>query len=482
MGQHARKEVTVRCLAISVATLGLLGVLLFPGCAAGPNYKAPKMKVGPNFDGANEAGFSTNDATITWWRNFEDSQLDTLIERASTNNLDVRIATANLREARALYRNAQFDFIPSVNGVVSYANSRLSRAALSGFPGLDRSRELYDVGFDATWELDVFGRVRRSVESAGAAVEAAEANRRDVLVSLTSEIARNYFELRGTQHELEVARRNATNQEETVKITTARLEGGRGTELDVARARAQLNTTLATIPPFESSIARAIHRLSVLLGRQPSALAAQLNEPRRVGPLPALVSIGTPEELLRRRPDIRVAERRLASATANIGVAVADLFPRVTFDGNIALEASTLSGLGGPASDTFSFGPKLSWAIFDYGHVRARIRAAGARAEASLAGYEQVVLNALEETENALVEFNRQQQRARFLDESVKQSETAARLARQRFENGATDFLTVLDAERVLLEAQTQLARSQTETATALIAIYKALGGGWENR
>ncbi|MDB6108820.1 MAG: efflux transporter outer rane subunit, partial [Pedosphaera sp.] len=221
--------------------------------------------------------------------------------------------------------------------------------------------------------------------------------------------------------------------------------------------------------------------LSVLTGQQPTVLVGELKEPAPMPALPALVAISNPEALLRRRPDVRAAERTLAAATARIGVATADLFPRVTFNANIALQASTLSGLGKAGADTWSFGPSITWAALDYGHVRARIQASDARAAGALAAYEQTVLITLEETENALVDFGREQVRRDFLSESVQASQVAATLARQRYENGATDFLTVLDAERVLYSAQDQLAQSQTRTGTALVAVYKSLGGGWES-
>jgi multidrug efflux system outer membrane protein len=296
-------------------------------------------------------------------------------------------------------------------------------------------------------------------------------------VTLTSEMARNYFELRGLQNELGVALKNAENQKQTLAITQARLEGGRGTELDVARARAQWTATLALIPPLQSGISAAIHRLSVLTGQQPNALKTALEKQSPLPPLPSLVNIGKPEELLRRRPDIRVAERNLAAATAGIGIVTADLFPRVTFNGNIALESSSFTGLGASGSETWSFGPRISWAALDYGHVRARIRAAGARADASLAQYEQTVLSALEETENALVDFGREQERMSYLQQTVESSRAASQLAQQRFDAGAVDFLVVLDAERALLDAEDQLARSQTRTLTSLVSVYKALGG-----
>ena len=303
-----------------------------------------------------------------------------------------------------------------------------------------------------------------------------------MLVSLTSEVARNYFELRGLQNEVAVLRRNASNQQETLKITQGRLDAGGGTDLDVARARAELNNTLADLPPVESGIAHAIHRLGVLTGQQPTALTAELGTAAPVPLLPELVAVGNPEELLRRRADIRASERSLASYTAEIGVATADLFPHVTFIGDIGLQATSFTALSGPASDTRSFGPSITWAALDIGHVRSRIAAAGAEASSALAQYEKTVLTALEETENALVDFGTVRARRNFLAESVRASQAASDLAQARYNDGAADFLTVLDAERVLLQAQDQLAQADTQAATALVAVYKALGGGWEEQ
>lgn len=433
----------------------LLGLLFLSGCAAvGPDYKLAPTEVAGAFVNSGQKGFSRDSVDTRWWRSFEDKALRRLVDRAVAGNHDLRIATARLREARALRRETGFDRFPTVTAEASYANERLSE---EGFPGgrlSERDRELYDAGFDAFWELDFFGRVRRSVEARSAEVEAAEASLRDVLVSLLADVARNYFELRGAQHQLAVARRNAENQRETLSLTIARLEGGRGTELDIARARAQLDSTLASIPPLEASIRQAMHRLSVLTGSRPEALLVELDALAPLPDLPKLVALGRPADLLRRRPDIRAAERNLAAATARIGVATADLFPHVTFVGGIALEASNFTGLGGSGSDSYSFGPSIRWAAFDLGRVRARIEAADARAEANLALYERTVLTALEETENALVAFGRAQARRELLRTSAEASDKAAELARLRFEEGVADFLTVLDAERTMLEAQ----------------------------
>jgi multidrug efflux system outer membrane protein len=464
-----------------LAIASLAAVWIAAGCAVGPNYQPPKTSPPAGFAHGAQDGFTTNEPVAAWWRSFHDDELAKLVDWAASSNLDLRVATAHLLEARALRLGSKADFLPVANGVASYSNNTYSEAQLFNFSGTPRRQELYDLGFDATWELDIFGRLRRSYAASTAALQAAENVRRDVLVSVAAEVGRNYFELRGAQDELAVLRRNADNQTETLKLTQARLDAGGGTELDVAQARAEVNNTLAAIPPVESAIAHAIHRIGVLTGRQPEALIGELEEPGALPALPELVDIGDPGQLLRRRPDIRAAERNLAAATSRIGVAVADLFPRVTFNGAIGLEATSFSGLAKEGSDYHSFGPSITWAALDYGHVRSRITAARAEADAQLAQYEETVLTSLEETENALVDYGKARARRDYLSESVKASQAAATLSRSRYDNGATDFLSVLDAERVLLQAQDQLAQTRTATATALVAVYKALGGGWEN-
>ncbi|HVV70456.1 MAG TPA: TolC family protein, partial [Verrucomicrobiae bacterium] len=263
-------------------------------------------------------------------------------------------------------------------------------------------------------------------------------------------------------------------------LTTAKLKAGRATELDTQRARAQLNATLAAIPPLEAAVKHSIYRLSVLTGQQPVVLEPELTSVAPIPTLPELVNIGNPADLLRRRPDVRAAERTLAAATAGIGIQTASLFPRVFFNGNAGFSASRIGALGNPATDTYSFGPQITWAALDLGHVRARIRAAHAQADAQLAGYEKTVLLSLEETENALVDFGKEQARRDYLRRSVEAAASATALARERYEGGVADFLPVLDAERTQLDVEAQLARSETRTATSLVAIYKALGGGWE--
>lgn len=451
-------------------------------CVVGPDYKQPETKVSDSFANKNFQKYKEESVEVFWWKGYEDKDLNKLVDLVLKNNLDIKIATSRLIEARAIRTGTTFELFPIVTSEGSYTRQRFSRQTGFGFgtAGGDREFNLFDGGFDATWELDLFGRVRRTREAQTAEVEASLASRRDIIVSLLAETARNYFELRGSQNQLQVAKRNAKNQQETLDLTNALLEGGRGTELDTSRAKAQLNSTLASIPPLEAQIKRTVHRLSVLSGKQPDYLYKDLLEPAPLPELPEFIPVGNPEELLRRRQDVRFAERNLAAATARIGVAVADLFPRVSLFGSLGLSADTFTGLGDSGADRFSVGPSIFWAAFDLGRVKSRIDASDARAQAALLEYELAVLTALEETENSLIDLAKELEQRKYLRESAESSEKAVELSRLRYQFGVADFLTVLDAERRLLEAQDQLARSETRTATALIAVYKALGGGWE--
>ena len=483
-GKNPAPRPVIPGAAVSGASASLLVLaaagLFLSGCAAGPNYRAPQTKVNAAFANASLTNTAPGETAITWWQGFNDARLNSLVERALATNQDLRIATARVRQARALRTETVLGAAPIVTTEGGYTKQTSSKDAARGLPRPQRELELFDAGFDATWELDLFGRVRRSIQASTAQVAAAEEERRDVLVSLISEVARNYFELRGAQHELAVARKNAENQGQTLELTEAKRRAGRAADLDVARARSLLNSTLAILPPLEAAVKHALHRLGVLTGQEPTALAATLEEAQPMPALPALVDIGTPEQLLRRRADIRAAERTLSAATARVGIATADLFPRVAFNGRIGLQSSDVSGLFKAGADSYSFGPRITWAALDLGRVRARIKAAGAQADAELAFYEKTVLTALEETENALVDFGRALARRDYLAASAQAAAQAAGLANDRYRGGIADFLTVLDAQRTQLSVEGQLAESQTRTATALVAVYKALGGGWE--
>lgn len=457
-------------------------MLALSACAVGPDYVKPETRTTEAF-GQLQADAHTAEAPVAeFWGSFEDPVLKRLVEGALTANTDLRAGLARLDTARALAGLSKFDYAPTVTAGGGYTEGRASADQAPGVPREQRDTQLYRGGFDAFWELDLFGRVRRNVEATRADAQAAEADLRALQVAIAAEVARTYFGLRGQQEQLRIARKNADNQKQTLALTDTRLEAGRGTQLDSDRARAQLAFTLSRIPALEAAVAASAHRLAVLNGKEPSALRAELEPGAPLPALPATVAVGTPADLLRRRPDVQAAERALAAATARIGVATADLFPRFTFNGTLGTAAADLGDLFTRDAETYAFGPAVSWAFLDLGRVRTRISATDAGAEARLALYEGAVLRALEEAETTLIGFARARTERDHLVESAQASASAARLARLRFEAGASDFLQVLDAERTQLEAEDRLAQSNTRAATSLIAVYKAVAGGWPTR
>lgn len=421
------------------------------GCAVGPNYHPPETAVDTHFANAGQPGVAESAPIEQYWTRFADPVLSGLIEEALAHNKDLGVAEANLRAARAERRLAGFDLYPTVTASGGYSRVLDAEEQLPGVSRRNREFNIAQVGFDALWELDLFGRVRRNVEAARADVGASAASLQDARVSVIAETARDYFILRGLQDQL--------------SLTT--------------RAEAQWQTTLASIPSLQTSIATTGYRLSVLTGRQPAALAPTLTAQTPAPALPDLNDIGTPEQLLRRRPDVRVAERRLAGATARVGVAVGDLFPKVTLTGQAGYLGPAVGQLGTAEASFYSFGPSITWAAFDLGRVRARINTARAQTEAALAAYEGAVLGALADTEGALISYGRSQSRRDALQIAAAASDKAAELAHKRFEGGLIDFLEVLDAERTALSAELLLSQSRTDAATSLIAVHKALGAGW---
>jgi len=468
----------MRRLGVRVAATMVMSAALV-GCAVGPNYHRPEAKVDASFANAGEPGFAAGDPVERYWTTFGDPMLTQLIDDSVVHNYDLAAATANLRAARAARRLAGFDQFPTVTVAGGYTQNQDAAEQLPGYTESQRNFDAAQAGFDGLWELDLFGRVRRNVEAARADVGASEATLNDARVSIIAEVARDYFVLRGLQDQLTLTKRNAENELNTLKLTRTRLEAGRGNELDTSRAEAQWQTTLSSIPTLEASIATTIYRLSVLTGRPPTALVDTLSPQKAAPELPLLSSIGTPEQLLRHRPDIRVAERQLAGATARVGVAMGDLFPKVTLVGEIGYLAPSFGDFGQSEAKFYSAGPSISWAAFDLGRVFARISASRAQTDAALARYQGAVLGALEDTEGALITYGRSQSRREALRVAAAASDKAASLAQQRFEGGLIDFLEVLDAERTALSAELLLSQSRTDAATSLIAVYKALGAGW---
>ena len=496
------------------------GTLL--GCEVGPNYKAPQTHAPPVFGAA-----ATQPATQPveavdvgrWWESFNDPALNRLIVQGIHSSLDVRLAQARVLEARAQLQGNVATLFPTVNGSASYSRSRTSKNAFSvggssgpgsstgtttggtgtggagtggtGGTGTGTSTSspfafavgttnLYQAGFDAGWEIDIFGGTRRAIEAAQDTLEAQTDARRTAMITLLSEVARNYIILRGVQQELAIVQSNVASQNDFLDLTKAKFQAGIATDLDVARQQAQVASTEAEMPTLETEIQQAIHRLGVLLDRNPTDLEAELTP---VGPLPGgppEIPAGLPSELLRRRPDVLQAERLLAASNANIGVATADLFPKLNLTGSLGFESVKLKSWFNSPSEFFSFGPSLQWRIFDAGQIFANIRVQNARQQEALIQYRQAVLQSLSDVEDTLVAYHKEQTRREALQRSVEANERSVSLAKQLNQAGLVDFLNVLTAEQNLFVSQDQLAQSNQAVSTDLVALYKALGGGWE--
>ncbi|MGY8903954.1 MAG: efflux transporter outer membrane subunit [Burkholderiales bacterium] len=481
----ASRVLNARCAALA---------LLLSGCAAvGPNYQPPAVALESSFIAAGTPANSVTKPAAAgqvdvahFWRGFNDAQLNALMGQALVANGDIRIAQARLQEARANRTETDAQALP---GVGLQANGqRTVLPSTPSFGGFTQSRSnrtysSYDASFVANWELDFFGRNRRASESAAALVDASEAGLQAAHVAVAAEVARNYLALRGNQQRLQAAQESLVNLAASLRITQARLDAGRGTRLDVARAENLGASTEATLAPLRSAIDQAIFRLATLSGQTPRSLLAQLTSPAPLPVLPstdlATLPLGTPALWLARRPDLAVAERQLASSTALIGVAVADLYPRVSLSGLLGFNAATVGTLTNNENRVFTAGLGVTWTPFDLGTLRARIKASEARAAQSLARYEQTVAVAMEETEVAFSDFSNAAQQARQLGAAQRSAQEAAKLSQLRFDAGVSDFLVVLDAQRQALASQDQLLQAQMAQAVGLVNVYRVLGGGW---
>jgi outer membrane protein, multidrug efflux system len=415
----------------------------------------------------------------SFWDAFGDSVLSRLIAEAQRANNDVRIAQARLDATRASRRLSAFDLAPTVTATGSALRTRQSIAQIPGLTSPMPEQDLYDVGFDAAWELDLFGRAHRTVSANGALVESAQHSLDDVQLSLAADVARTYFELRGAQRQLAVAMRNADVQRKTVQLTQDRLAGGRGTAFDVERARSVLQLTLAEVPSLQSQIATGRNRIAVLLGRSARDVPAEVLADSPMPNLPDTVAIGVPRDVVRHRPDVLAAERQVAAQSLSLGASRAEYLPRVSLAASAGYTANRFASLTRTGTSRLLIGPVVSFPLLDLGRVQQRVDVAQARENEAQAQYNSTVLRAVEETESAVVTYQRAHERVAILSEAVTSSTRAAALAQERFEAGLTDFLQVLDAQRTLLDAENQLSNAQTAAATALVALYKAAGGGW---
>ncbi len=455
-------------------TLSLLA-LTIAGCAVGPDYRAPQPEPARLLQ-AEHGGHDRSRFEAAWWRQFEDPTLDALVGEALDENRELRIAYARLRAARAIRDDISNDHLPTVT---AGASADIGKAQQPGFSEERVNAERYDLGLDMAWELDLFGRIQRSLEASEAQAEAAEAELYQLQVSLVAELVDAYGQLRGAQLRERIARDNLANQRNSHELTEQLREAGVGSELDVLRADARLAATEASLPQLRAQQVRARNRIATLLGQRADQLSVDLS-PRELPAIAKSLPIGDPGELLRRRPDIRAAERQLAAATANVGVATADLFPRVSLSGFLGFIAGRGSQIGFSAAQAWGVAPSISWAAFDLGSVRARLRGAEADADAALAGYEQQVLLALEESENAFSDYANAQQRLLSLIRQSTASRAAAQQAEIRYREGTADFLVLLDAERERLQAEDAQAQAEVEVYRSVVSLYKALGGGWD--
>jgi multidrug efflux system outer membrane protein len=460
-------------MTIRVARAGvLISLWLLSACAARGPYHAPQTAPAA-VKQADSAHFAARPYDARWWRQFDDPVLEQLETATLGANLDLQAAVARLMQARAVFDETSRDRYPRVTAGTSVD---WREQATPGFTDKPIRTTTYSAGFDAFWEIDLFGRVRSAVRAASATAQSYEATIDDVRVSVAAEVARNYFELRGLQQQLAVAERSLANQQETLRLTEVRRDNGVGEEQDVASAAARVSAVEASVPPLRTALAARQHRIAVLTGVRPGELTVDLS-PRAYSPLAKELPVGDPGQLLQRRPDVRAAERRLAASAAREGVAAADLFPRVSISGFLGLLAGRGNLFGRSDSRAWAVTPALTWAAFDLGSARARLRGAHAGTEEQLAEYELTVLRALEEAENALVAYREEQERLVKLADQARESTRAASIARTRYREGVADFLSLLDAERTQLQAEDAVAQAESGVFTAVVAVYKSLGG-----
>ncbi|MEO1050167.1 MAG: TolC family protein [Bacteroidota bacterium] len=415
---------------------------------------------------------------IAWWSTFNDPALDTLINRARLHNLDINVAVANFYASRAILKETKLDRFPTVTANGNYSRQRLGENVF--IEGFNPTFNQYNGSFDASWESGLFGRVSNRIKGAYAEVQISQADLRNVYLSIFSEVARNYITLRGLQYQLDIAYRNLEDQQSTYDLVASRYEAGTGNNLNVSRALAQLEATRATIPPLRAGIEAVKNSLSVLIGEVPGNLNNDIISKKPLPDLPATVSIGDVNDLLRRRPDVQLAESELARQIAQYNLSVAELYPNVTFNGSIGFSAIDFSSFGQNQSFTWGLAPRISWAAFNLGRVKQQIRRDDALTLAAINQYEKVMLKALEEISTALTNYSNELERRELLRKSSAASAEAARFAKDRYTSGLDSFIDYLNADLTLLQAENQLAISEIASATNLIAIYKALGGGWE--
>ena len=470
-----------------------MGSLLLSACAVGPEFKAPDNTLPQQWQ-APSSEVSAADVDVEWWKRLEDPVLDDLVSRALESNVDVRLAGLRVAESRAQLAAASGARWPAVNSSASYSRERQSENGVNTrlidlvaqpptrdliITELSKPFDVFQAGFDAAWELDLWGRVRRSIESATAAAQASDEDLHDARLSLVAEVVRTYLDLRGVQEQLRIANADVSLSADLVELTEYRVKGGVVDELDLSTQRARLADTRATVPELQQRETQTRSALEILLNVEPGTLGAQLAAAPKTLMLPQSIAGGVPSEVARRRPDIRRAEARLHAATADIGVAVADLYPRINLTGSFVVQSLRASDLTDWGSRQWSVGPSISLPIFDGSRRRSVVEIRELQQQEAAVNYQRTVLRAWHEIENALSAYSAEQQRNQELAAALASSRDAYDIAHVRYSHGLVNFLIELDAHRTLLQAERSYADSNTEVGTRLIAIYKALGGGW---
>jgi len=493
-GMQANSSSAIRALHSLAGAAAVL--LVNAGCTVGPDYAKPEAAVESKWINQSDARVSQREAKLGgWWKVFKDPDLDRLVEEARRQNLTLQLAGVRILEARAqlgIATGSEYPQLQQLNGDLGF--QQISQHAPNTTRIIDRNFGSVGIGFDAGWELDLWGKFRRGVESSLANLDASVASYDDALVSLTAEVVRTYVLLRTNEARIQVARDNVKIQQRTLDIADALFSGGLITELDYLQAKSLLNSTLATIPPLQASVRQAKNALGVLLGKTPGSIDSYVAETRPIPAAPAEIAVGVPADLLRRRPDIRLAERQLATQSALIGVAKADLYPHFSLLGSINLRASDAaltfaSGGASELSDLFNaksfqyfIGPSLSWDIFNYGRITNQVRVEDARFQQLIADYRSTVLNAAKEAEDATISFLKAQEQRNELQQTYEAAKRSTELSLYQYQEGLVDYQRVLDSQRSLVSSQETLASISGDIATNLIALYKALGGGWETR
>lgn len=490
------KVISTRPLARPLSLLTL--ALWLAGCAVGPDYQAPKPQLPGGYhqlDAQQASKTASGAVNARWWQTFNDPQLNSLIDRAIEGNLTLQQAVLRIAGARQELAQARGGLFPSLNGSAKVTRQQLGLEGLlkangvtdqldsdtaSQLSSLDQPVTLYQGSFDASWELDLWGKVRRQVELADAQTQAAIEQRNDALVSLEAEVARTYLQLRGAQATVATLEQQIAVAQQSWELTQSQQRNGLAPLTDVENARAQLSSLQAQLPQYQSQARQAMNGLAVLLGKTPGALDNELYAPKAMPALPQIVPVGIPATLARRRPDIRQAEATLHAQTANIGVSVAQLFPSLSLTGQLGVRNTDVSYLDNWSSHFYSVGPSLSIPIFQGGRLVSSVKLARAQQASAALDYRQTVLTALQDVENALVSYRADQARVTALDETTGSLQRAFDLASDSYRQGISTFIEVLDAQRQLAQAQEQATQARMQSALDLVALYKALGGGWE--